>query len=420
MVLSVPPPVQSKVVASLLDQIAAELSQDQNLIRIKKLLLYVCTRTWENDRQRLARAPLNQLLQQLFETSPTFEQLQHRLNQVVVNLNKSAEYTIVANTIGSRFRVVYSKLEQNQPTANQAFYEAVVERLQREPDEIRIKKLLLLTCRNTWENNSKKLAQLNLLDLVQELHQIAPTIESLTASLTQVSKALSKPKEYTQIAAIISNAFQSCYEDKKAELSHITEWLTEPVYSDMTFTSKVVPHRPPCVWSCSQNGDQNGNGYSNGYGDQLPKPTPKVAPQKVLMLTQPQKIADLFNLRLEIMQDTNPLRAKILLFSLLHEHYEGSAEHDAFLRSHELDDLLRAFFLSYRLYSEAENQLRQIAKSLVDDYLQVADAILRAIQPFYTQVELIPNLVVMPMKVLPTDITNMKVDTNEVTFPECY
>ncbi|NJO79620.1 MAG: hypothetical protein HC827_14645 [Cyanobacteria bacterium RM1_2_2] len=155
MVLSVPPPVQSKVVSPLLDQIVAELSQEQNLIRIKKLLLYVCTGTWENNRQRLARVPLNVLLQHLFETSSTFEQLQHQLNQVVASLNKSAEYTIVANAVISRFHGVYSKLEQDQPTANQAFYEAVAERLQQEPDLIRIKKLLLLTCRSTWETIAK-------------------------------------------------------------------------------------------------------------------------------------------------------------------------------------------------------------------------------------------------------------------------
>ncbi|NJO79622.1 MAG: hypothetical protein HC827_14655 [Cyanobacteria bacterium RM1_2_2] len=121
------------------------------------------------------------------------------------------------------------------------------------------------------------------------------------------------------------------------------------------------------------------------------------------------------------MQDTNPLRAKILLFSLLHERYQGSAEHDAFLKSHELDDLLRAFFLSYRLYLEAENQLRGIAKSLAGDYLQVAEAIIRAIQPFYTEVESVSDLVVvMPAKIAPTEITSMKADTNEMTFPEFY
>ncbi|NJO79621.1 MAG: hypothetical protein HC827_14650 [Cyanobacteria bacterium RM1_2_2] len=119
---------------------------------------------------------------------------------------------------------------------------------------------------------------MNLLDLVQELHQIAPTVESLTASLGQVSKALSKPKEYTQIATIISNAFQSCYESK-AELSNITEWLTEPIHSDATFASDVLPPRPSCAWNClSQNNDP------------LPQQTSKAAPQKVLVLAQLQKM----------------------------------------------------------------------------------------------------------------------------------
>lgn len=462
MVLSVPPPAHSKVVSSLLDQIAAELSQDQNLIRIKKLLLYVCTGTWENDRQRLARAPLDALLQHLFEVAPTFEQLQHQLNQVVSSLNKSAEYTIVANAVISRFHAVYAKLEQDQPTANQVFYEAVVERLQQEPDLIRIKKLLLLTCRSTWESNSRKLAQLSLLDLVRELHQIAPTVESLEASLTQVARALSKPDEYTKIAETISHAFEGSYDDDKTQLSDITAWLPEPIQSEVTaaevtaaevtaatdespdVTLHATPDQPTCALTCLHQDDQPTelkpveghitpsvpqtvhqfapHNIPTSISQAIEQPSP--AGQKVLVLAQPQKIAELFNLRLEIMQDTNPLRAKILLFSVLHERFEGTTEHDAFLRTHELDDLLRVFFLSYRLYLEAENQLRQIARSLaVSDYLQVAEAIIRAIRPFYTEVEsAVSAASVTPVTtpITPTEITSMKADTNEVTLPEYH
>jgi hypothetical protein len=451
MVLSVPPPVQSKVVSALLDQIAAELSQDQNLVRIKKLLLYVCTGTWENDRQRLTRAPLNALLQHLFEVAPTFEQLQHQLNQVVASLNKSAEYTIVANGVISRLHAVYAKVEQ-QPTANQAFYDTVAERLQQEPDLIRIKKLLLLTCRSTWENNSGKLAQLDLLDLVRELHQIAPTTE-LEASLTQVAKALSKPDEYTKIAVTIGRAFQGFDADEKTELSNITRWLPESIPPNVTSVMGAPLQSNCALPSLPQHGDQStelkpvGIRLAQSISQSAPQyihqtvqqpilgavtssislsveqpPSPE---QKVLVLAQPQKIVELFNLRLEIMQDTNPLRAKILLFSVLHERFEGSSEHDAFLRTHELDDLLRVFFLSYRLYSEAENQLRQIAKALaVGDYLQVAEAIIRAIQPFYTEAESAASSgTVTPMMttpITPTEITSMKADTNEVTTPEYY
>lgn len=440
MVLSVSSPVQSKVVSSLLDQIAAELSQDQNLIRIKKLLLYICTGTWENDHHRLARAPLNALLQHLFEIAPTFAQLQHQLNQVVASLNKSAEYTIVANVVISRFNAVYANLEQDQPTANQTFYEAVAERLQQEPDLTRIKKLLLLTCRSTWESNSKKLAQLNMLDLVQELHQIAPTVESLRASLTQVARALSKPDEYTKIAATISDAFQGFQIEEK------TEWIPVPevVHTNVAVTSDETPDQTPQTpnqtASLPHNGDRPTELKSAlpGFISQFaPQSAPQSAPltttksidqgseadvPKVLVLIQPKKPMELFDLRLEMMQDTNPLRAKILLFSLLHEPFQGSAEHDAFLRTHELDDLLRVFFLSYRLYSEAENQLRKVAKLLAaSDYFQVAEAIVRAIQPFYTEVESVSDLVAVVPTATPaafTEITSMKADTNEITLPD--
>lgn len=120
MVLSASPPIYSTV-SPLLDQIAEELTQDQNLLRIKKLLLYVCTGTWENDSQRLDRATTRVLLQHLFDLSPSFEQLQQQLNQVVTTLNKSAEYTIVANTVINRFHTVYAEVQQSQTAASQLF-----------------------------------------------------------------------------------------------------------------------------------------------------------------------------------------------------------------------------------------------------------------------------------------------------------
>lgn len=398
MVLSASPPVHASAIVQL-DQIANELSQDQNLIRIKKLLLYVCTGTWENDRQRLDCASLRGLLQQLFEVSRSFEQLQHQLNQAVACLNKSAEYTILANTIISRFHAVYTQPQNRAVTINRDAYQAVAQRLDQEAEPIRIKKLLLLTCRSTWENNTTKLAQLNSAELVQELYQIAPTAETLRLTLHQVAKALSKPNEYTAIAETISAHFQVLYSQAADQGATDQQTATLPARTLLT----VVPSRAETVKPTELKSTES------------TAKKPARPPLRVLTFVHPQKTTDLFNLRLEIMLDVNPFKAKILLFSLLHEPFKWNAEHEAMLKTHELEELLRILFLSYKLYSEAASKLRQTAKQLgTEEYLQPTEAIIRAIEPFYAAV--LPAPASMP--VCASEVTNMKADTNEVTLPE--
>jgi hypothetical protein len=397
MVLSASPPVHSSVIV-LLDQIANELSQDQHLLRIKKLLLYVCTGTWEHDPNRVDRASLRGLVQQLFEISLTFEQLQHQLNQAVASLNKSAEYTILANMLISRFHAVYSQ-ENQAVNINRDSYQAIAQRLEQEAEPVRIKKLLLLTCRSTWENNATKLAQLNSAELVQELYQIAPTAETLRLTLNQVAKALSKPAEYAAIAETISAHFQTLYEHTAEQQATDQQTAVLPPQTLL----KVVPNRSTTVKATAVKATES-------TAAKTAKPV-----LRVLAFTCPQKTTDLFNLRLEIMLDVNPLKAKILLFSLLHERFEWNAEHEAMLKTHELEELLRILFLSYKLYSEATSKLRQTAQQLgSEEFLQAAEAIIRAIEPFYAEV--LPATVSIPA--CASEVTNMKANTNEVTLPE--
>lgn len=419
MVFSVSPLDQSTTVSSLLDQTANELAQDQNLTRIKKLLVYVCTGTWENNAQQLESVSLRMLLQQLFDLSTGFEQLQHRINEGVATLNKSAEYTIVANAVISRFSAVYIELHHGQATtASQAFYQAIAERLERDPRRNRIKKLLLLTCRGKWESSISKLDYIQFADLVRELHQIAPTIDSLWKTLHQVAQALSKPAEYAEVAEKITHLFESLYQDS------ITDELTE--LSELTQVTEVTHLKAATTEEiCTIAGAQADHPITQVNQPQLFVPLPISPPEpaaeqvlRVLTIVQPSKVADLFNLRLEIMQDTNPLKAKILLFSLLHETFKWEADHDALLRTHELDHLLRILFVTHRLYSDVDKKLRLAAKTLGhQEYLQVAEAILRAIQPCYVETP-VRQMVVPVSQASLTEITSMKAETCEITQPD--
>jgi hypothetical protein len=382
MVLSASP-VQSAT-SSLLDQIADELLRDQNLTRIRKLLLYTCTGAWETDPHRLNRVTLRSLVQRLFELCPTFEQLQQRLHQIVASLNKSNEYTLIANTVIARFQVIYGESQQSQLTTqaiDQGIYQLMGQRLQ-QLNPVRVKKLLLLTCRNIWESNTCQLEQLDVALLIQELHQLAPTPQSLEQTLHQVAATLSKPEEYTALAKQISDLLKPLYQ--AAPLHRL------PPVPTPNSQTEVLLHQPVSPLP------QSARTHLKVIRTELPKAPESTAQAiakpalRVLRLAKSPKPSHLFDLRLALMHDTNPFKAKILLFSLLHEPFR--AEHEALLKTHELDELLRILFLSYRLYSDVVTGLRQIAQSLGSkadylsaDYLSTAEAILRAVQPFYAE-----------------------------------
>jgi hypothetical protein len=437
MVLSAAPLNQSRATTLLLDQMIDELAQEQNLTRIKKLLLYVCTGTWETDPRRLEQASLRVLIQHLFEISLTFEALQQQLNQAVASLNKAAEYRIVANAIISRLSAVYA-LHNALPQEAMAevtlafygpIYWEIAQQLQQSPAHARIKKLLVLTCRSTWENNPLKLEQISLTDLVRELHQIAPSPDSLGLTLHQVAKALSKPEEYAQVADMIRVTFQVLYQAevylpasavsdsarKTIPASDATELRTElrvegielaPLKAlTIALTSKALTRQQSAISTVP-------------VVSRASVPVANLASAKpaLRVVRKQPRAADLFDLRLEIMHDTNPLKAKILLFSLLHTLFQDDVEHEALLKTHELDDLFRILFLSFRSYAELEDKLRQTAKRLAgNEYPQSAEAILRALRPFYG-VNSAPMSSDLPMQT--ADITDIKADTQEITQPD--
>ncbi|MEM8778524.1 MAG: hypothetical protein AAGF26_06560, partial [Cyanobacteria bacterium P01_G01_bin.49] len=98
----------------------------------------------------------------------------------------------------------------------------------------------------------------------------------------------------------------------------------------------------------------------------------------------PEKTYDIFELRLEIMQYTNPLRAKILLFSLLFHTWDRSGQDWSVLRSYTLDDLLEQTIQSGQSITDIEAKLHRAAKSLNQphDHLQAVSTIVETIKPF--------------------------------------
>lgn len=99
-----------------------------------------------------------------------------------------------------------------------------------------------------------------------------------------------------------------------------------------------------------------------------------------------QSIADMFELRQAVMRYTNPLRAKILLFSLLHGPYQHDrVEQVLLLRSYGLDKLLMQTLQTYTRFPVLLGQIQKTARRLEspEAYSQTAAAILRVLKPLY-------------------------------------
>jgi hypothetical protein len=114
--------------------------------------------------------------------------------------------------------------------------------------------------------------------------------------------------------------------------------------------------------------------------------TPPPLPSHFQTRTLDDLVADLFDVRQEIMKYTNILRAKILLFSIVHA--PPNVEHSIWqvVNNYDLDDLLRYLLQSHRVFSILEADLNAIARKLPesDYYRQAADTILRTIHPYYS------------------------------------
>jgi hypothetical protein len=334
MILGASSPAKSSI-ALPFAEVAQELAQEQTTVRIKKLLVYVCTQSWQGDAQRLNQVNFIDLLQDLLALAPTADQLQARLDVAVHSLSKAAEYTLVASVIMTRVGRLYPDMGARRGAAAEAAYGTIAQALAQDGSSDRIKKLLVLACKNTWITDPAQLAEIHFIDLVRDLHHLSPSLITLHSVLESLVNTLSKRTEYTLASQAITRTFQSLYVDVPTALPPI-----------------LPPILPPPV---------------------APKP-----------IQPPPDLSDLFNLRLELMRSTNPYRAKIVLFSLLHQPY--AEEQESMLKAETLDELLRMTIQTYRL-PDLETQLLNIAGILEDpeESIQTAHAILSAVRSFYTR-----------------------------------
>lgn len=89
-------------------QVADELEQDAQILRIKKVLYCLCHKVWESDIQKIEQTDTAILVEQLYHLTPSPKDLKFRLRHLLHHLNQKAKYTKIVNTIFKAFHSLYN------------------------------------------------------------------------------------------------------------------------------------------------------------------------------------------------------------------------------------------------------------------------------------------------------------------------
>lgn len=221
----------------------------------------------------------------------------------------------------------------------------VVKNLEEHQNSLRIRKVIYALCKNKWENDSNLLKSIRLKELIQELQIANPTLDYLKHSLDKLVKTLNKPGEYSLVANVITEQMIRLYPEP--------EEATQQFAVKNNSRQQSLEYKPNLGWD------------------------------------EPPITYDPFELRVEIMKYTNPLRAKVLAYSIAYHPFDFSSQDWLSLKSKELDVLLHKLFDKCKSLKDLEYNLQTAARNLkpTDEYTQAAGAIYQAMKRYYANRE---------------------------------
>ncbi|MBD2509984.1 hypothetical protein [Nostoc sp. ATCC 53789] len=230
--------------------------------------------------------------------------------------------------------------------------DAVTKHLEQHENSKRIKKLIYSACKNIWENDEETLDRFKLQELIQELFRLNPTTNNLNYSLSEVVKTLNKQAEYAIIANVIFHQMQKLY---------------------------ITPEEPTGIFLNKPHQEESTGIFLNQQ-EPISLNSIDKSPNSQIKYQYNQ-----FDLRQNIMKYTNPLRAKIVLFSALDKKFTFNEEDWLKLKTQKLDDLLLKLFNICPTLRELESKLNSAVISLgkPDENIQAASAIIQSMRALY-------------------------------------
>ena len=225
----------------------------------------------------------------------------------------------------------------------------VVRELEQDVNISRIKKIIFFACKDFWENDPAQLASADLGILIEELCAKYSRLEDIEAVLNSIVSKVNKKTEYALVADLIVCQLSRLYE---------YEDFTKLETNISSFGGSQAPAFDDHFSSEISSGQERGRDPGN-----------------------------LFDVRQNILQQTNPLRAKILIFSSLYHEFTFSERDWLLLKTQELDNLLRQLFNVCGSLAQLESQLYTTASNLDnrDENDQAASVIIQAMNPCYAK-----------------------------------
>jgi hypothetical protein len=377
------------------------LDSHEEKLRIKKLIFCICKKYWENEPNILNGVAMEDLVKELVQLKTNKEQLTFSVYKLVKTLNRPQVYLGVATVIIEQISQLYSNIAaayDNQllpvePEVNPSFttvnndvnneednlLRQVVSGIENHRETARIQKLMFAACKNRWENDQAVINNYGLKNIVLELQRNNPNFLSLRQTLKQVAKNINKKALYLALADIILTQLEHLYDtdndDEEEDNESKSQILNTQIVDLKNDSDSAAKTR---AFSASRSDPVDfSSSIINLNEPQLVMELPFAEPASSNNNPSnfPQIPAyDPFEIRLEIFQYANPLRAKILIFSLLFHPWDRSGQDWSTLRSYTLEDLLKQLIQSGKSLQDIEVQLYNIAQTQMDTDANVQTA----------------------------------------------
>ena len=377
------------------------LDSHEEKLRIKKLIFCICKKYWENEPNILNSVAMEDLVKELVQLKTNKEQLTFSVYKLVKTLNRPQVYLGVATVIIEQISQLYSNMAaayDNQlllvePEVNPSFttvnndvnneednlLRQVVSGIENHRETARIQKLMFAACKNRWENDQAVINNYGLKNIVLELQRNNPNFLSLRQTLKQIAENINKKALYLALADIILAQLEPLYDtdnDDEEEDNESKSQILNTQIVDLKNDSDSAAKTRAFSASRSEPVDFSSS-IINLNEPQLVMELPFAEPASSNNNPSnfPQIPAyDPFEIRLEIFQYANPLRAKILIFSLLFHPWDRSGQDWSTLRSYTLEDLLKQLIQSGKSLQDIEVQLYNIAQTQMDTDANVQTA----------------------------------------------
>jgi len=127
-----------------------------------------------------------------------------------------------------------------------------ISQFQKDPNALRIQKLLFYVCKNRWESDSTRLNALSWRSLIEETREAYPTIEQLRSRLIYQIGMLNKSAEYTPIGQMILSVLERVYAQNAATMVTTPKRLTK-----LDQDANVYRIKKLLIYTCRQHWEAN-------------------------------------------------------------------------------------------------------------------------------------------------------------------